>query len=273
MNSPAMAQTRVSQRPSFLANLARNRGFIACVALLSVLTLGFQVLTRKIQVRKLEVPLKRQLDQLDRNALTPFELVRPYDPIKSEMLDALGTKEYVQWLLKDAGIREELPEKYIHLFVTYYTGKPDQVPHVPEKCYLAQNNQLVSEEYEEMPIPALGKDFTVPVKVLEFQGSHLLERRNTVVMYTFHANGQFCRDRREVQSTVGNPFAKHAYFSKLELTFGSAEQAPDRQKAIAAGRRFLQVVVPVLLRDHWPDWDAVVRSENAPASAAEKASK
>ncbi len=58
--------------------------------------------------------------------------------------------------------------------------------------------------------------------------------------------------------TLGNPLDKYAYFSKVEVTFpvpaGMPQAAVD--KAVEEGKRFLQVMLPVLVRDHWPDWQA-----------------
>lgn len=244
----------VQRRGSALSGLLANRGFVACVVLLTALASAYEVRTSRLQKRKLPVPLKQPLDALDRAALRPYELVHPYPPIKDEILDALGTDQYLQWLLQDTSIAENVPEKYANLFITYYTGNPDQVPHVPEICYQAQGNVVVSDAFDEVPVPAMGDGFVVPIKVLEFEGSRLLGRQNSIVMYTFHANGVFYRDRRDVQTALGSTGEKYAYFSKLELSFGNQEQAPDRAKALQAGKKFLQIVIPVLLRDHWPDW-------------------
>lgn len=241
-------------RAGFMQELIRNRGFVACIVLLGILTASFKVLARNTQFRPKAVPMKAPFDALKRSSLFPYELVHPYPPIKGEVLDSLGTNEYLQWLMRDTSTAVQAPEDFVHLFVTYYTGKPDQVPHVPEICYTAQGNKVVADYYDEVPIPSLGSNAVVPIKILEFEGSRLLGRQNTIVMYTFHANGQWCRDRRDVQSAVGRPGTTHAYFSKLELSFGSQEHVPDKDKAIRSGKRFLQVIVPVLLRDHWPQW-------------------
>jgi hypothetical protein len=115
----------------------------------------------------------------------------------------------------------------------------------------------------DVPIPDLGADRTIPVKVLDFEGPTLAAGEGAkIVMYLFNTNGQFCADRMCVRNVLADPFVRHAYFSKLELTFGSQESLPTREKAIEAGKRFLAIVIPILLKDHWPDWDQVLRDES-----------
>jgi hypothetical protein len=147
--------------------------------------------------------------------------------------------------------------------VTYYTGTPDQVPHVPEECYQASGYKAVNDEVLNVPIPVLGQEVQIPVKLMEMERTTVLggiDRR--WVMYIFSANGQFRSGRRGVQSVVTDPWSHYAYFSKVELTFGAQDTIVSKQEAIDAGTDFLNVIVPVLVRDHWPDWDA---AENAAA--------
>ena len=112
----------------------------------------------------------------------------------------------------------------------------------------------------------------VRAKALEFERARFIARGSRVVMYLFHTNGQFCPDRTCVRVMLGNPADRHAYFSKVELTFGSSQVLPTREQAIAAGTRFMQVILPVLVSDHWPDWDAVKRAESSSPQHSESES-
>jgi hypothetical protein len=183
--------------------------------------------------------------------------------IKPEILDALGTKEYIQWtLLDESRVGEHRPEDYIQLFVTYYTGAADQVPHVPEECYMGGGGYHVKTEMlVDVPVPALGPNQSVQVKMLEFEGGPAVTSGAKIVMYVFNTNGVFCADRNCVRLTLGDPYVRHAYFSKLEVTFGSRDELPAKEDAIEAGKRFLSVVIPVLVNDHWPDWKRVMQEE------------
>ena len=252
------------------AEVIANRGFVACTALLLTFAAGFQFLAvcKQIQFVKEAVPLKKRLDLLDHKKLAPYELRRAVS-LQPQMLDALGTKDYIQWVLEDTSIASgSAPERIVNLFVTYYTGKPDQVPHVPEECYMGGGYTEVGESTERVQIPGVGQE--VGVRVLEFEESRLLGRGNRTVMYLFHTNGRFCPDRQCVRFALGT--SRRAYFSKVELSFGHAEAIPTKEKAVEAGKRFLQVLIPVLLEDHWPDWEQGAKPGRSPTDVRPKAS-
>jgi len=250
-----------------------NVGFVICTIMLIAFAAIFQFITYRkgIVITKLPVPLRSPLDRMDKSKLAPYKFLKS-ETIASEVVDELGTEEYIQWSLQDTSAEvANKPESLIHLFVTYYTGTPDQVPHVPEVCYLGSGYKVKDSEYIEIPIPSLGEDFSIQMQVLEFDKSTLLGQESRVVMYTFNANGQFAAGPYAVRSIIGNPSVKHAYFSKLELTFGNREAMPNKEKSIEAGKRFLQTVVPVLVREHWPDWEAVLAEEKMQDSSSEVA--
>jgi hypothetical protein len=86
------------------------------------------------------------------------------------------------------------PERYVHLFVTYYTDKPDAIPHIPEECYMGGGYQAIGDRLIDVPLPSLGDDVVAQVKALTFEKSDFLNKDNRIVMYTFHTNGVFCPD-------------------------------------------------------------------------------
>jgi hypothetical protein len=201
---------------------------------------------------------------MDKLQLKPYELIQPV-PIQADVLNALGTKMYIQWLMKDDSKGRNLkPEDYITLFVTYYTGSPDQVPHVPEECYLGGGYQKKEDRLLEVAIPALGEGVHIPVHFLLFERESMFKREQRVVLYTFNVNGQFKAERNDVRFILGNPLEKYAYFSKVELSFGLGQKLPEIEDALSSGERFLRKVIPILVQEHWPDW------EQREASSAEE---
>ncbi len=255
---------------SLVGQILGNRGFVACVVMLGACLAGFQLLAqgKRIQFVKQRVELRKPLSDLDHDALRPYRLLQA-QRIEPAVLDSLGTDMYLQWLMEDTTIKDEsAPERLVHLFVTYYTGNPDPVPHVPEECYLGSGYRTTREQILEIPLPDLGPGVVVPIKVLTFEKSALLSSEGRVVMYTFHTNGRFCPDRYCVRLAIGDPGTRHAYYSKLEISFGAGGAMPPEAVAIEAGRRFLAKVIPILVREHWPDWEAVRRSEKLGGAAA-----
>ncbi|HOA74805.1 MAG TPA: exosortase-associated EpsI family protein [Phycisphaerae bacterium] len=269
--TPAMPMTAAAAGSPVLDPIRgafRNRGFLACLILLIACAACFQILAKATNLRVIKAPVwpRKPLKFLDQAKLAPYVLVPGGAvDIKPEILDALGTREYIQWTLEDTSVDQTSPVRYVHLFVTYYTDDPGQVPHVPEECYQGGGYQGTGDELITIPIPELGQD--VPFKVLTFERSAFLGRESRIVLYTFHTNGRFAADRHLVRTILMNPTDTHAYFSKLELSFGTPQSSPTRAEAIEAAGRFLRKVVPVLVNDHWPDWKQVEAASDASGRA------
>lgn len=263
MDSPGASSSQGIVREVF-----GNKGFIVCVLMLASFAAAYQGLVayKDIKIRKLPIPLKKPLSLLNSKKLSPYVVYHAQE-LKPEMLDTLGTDQYIQWILVDES-REgnERPEDYVSLFVTYYTGQPDQVPHVPEVCYMAGGGYTLKQSnIEEVDIPALGEGMKIPVQILEFERTSYANIETKIVIYLFSANGEFVAHRRVVQQTVGNPYSTYAYFSKVELAFGWPTAQPTKEKAIMAGKRFLKKAIPVLVEDHWPDWNEAVKAAESSA--------
>ena len=119
----------------------------------------------------------------------------------------------------------------------------------------------------EVEIPSLGQGYKIPVHMLVFQRSAKFGHQKSLVLYTFHVNGEFRATRTGVRGLLGNPLNRYAYFSKVEVTFGANDALPPVDEGLVAGKKFLQAVIPILLADHWPDWEA---AEQAAAREAEE---
>lgn len=250
--------------------MLQNRGFLACLLLLIAVTGSFKAIsarTGSISGPKQAVPLRKPLKHMDTAKLAPYELLRQTD-IKAEILEGLGTDQYIQWTLQDNAILDRFaPEAFVNLFITYYTGTPSQVVHVPEQCYSGGGYSILNEEIVQVPIPELQQ--TIAVKVLTFDRPAFLNRDSRVVMYMFHANGRFAPDGKIVTTIINNPHDRHGYFSKVEVSFGTAEATPSLEQSIEAGKKMFQKLIPILVREHWPDWKEVERKDSdAPRTAA-----
>lgn len=242
----------------------RQPWFLGCAAMLVAFVVGFEVMAKRMNLWMIKkpLPLKKTLDELEQRKLLPYTLKQQMQ-LHPEMVNELGTNQYLQWLLQDTtNPDKDKPETWIHLFVTYYTGNPDQVPHVPEQCYLGQGNTIVKDEIISVEIPKLGAGFAIPVHRLVFRMSANFGNRESLVLYTFHTNGEFKATRTDVRLLLGNPLNRYAYFSKLELSFGLGQALPSIDEAEKTGIKFLQTVVPVLVEDHWPDWEAANRESS-----------
>ncbi len=245
----------------------RHRAFVVAIVVLggSALGLEWAVDALGVQFRKRALPLRRPLTELDANRvrLRPYE-VRRKMRIPDEVVNGLGTDKYIQWSLEDTTKPPGDPHKHAILFITYYTGKPDQVPHVPEVCYQGGGYAVESIDNKELDIPTLGEaNREVPVRLLRFVRSKLGVRRQPPVVYTFHSNGVFCGGRTAVRAAMANPFERYGYFSKVEVAFysprklealGAEAVEPPVEETVRAMEALLRVVLPLLVERHWPDW-------------------
>jgi hypothetical protein len=143
------------------------------------------------------------------------------------------------------------------LFVTYY-ALPDRVPHVPEECYTGGGYQRVATEAVRFRIDGQDGPREIPGRCLVFSASGtnlMLAAPQFPVLYFFRVNGDYAGHRDQARLALNrNIFSPYSYFCKVELVFNQAFATPAQADAVAAGERLLAVVVPLLERDHWPEW-------------------
>jgi hypothetical protein len=139
----------------------------------------------------------------------------------------------------------------------------DQVPHVPDVCYVGGGNDLLSAVNTTIKVPGAGlKDNELPVRELIFQSPNSIVPVTQPVIYFFSVNGHFDNGREGVRLSLADPWVKYAYFSKVELSF-AGDQMPDKEDALKIAARFLSKALPILIKDHWQDWDAFLAKEAA----------
>jgi len=239
--------------------------FVVCTVILLLSALGLEATVRflGLEFRKRPVPLRQPFRQFDFAQLGPeYQLEETY-AISAEGLQELGTDEYLSCTLRDTRRPPTDPLSHVNVLITYYTGDPDQVPHVPDVCYLGGGFQQLGSEKLSLTVPELGSaGENIPLRQLKFGKQVFGARQEATVLYLFCANGQYECDREKLRLILGNPFARYAYFSKVELSFPSTH---DADRAGSLGLEALAKLLPVLVRDHWPDWEEVGKSADAPA--------
>lgn len=278
--------------------------FLICVAVLAAAAGGMRMTVSYlgVQLRKLPLPLKKPLDLMNEAALYPYKVIDKARIENPDELEGLGTDEYIQWTLQDTKADPRSSLRYCLLFVTYYTGNPDQVPHVPEECYFGGGHQRFAtkdviietggshidagdtEGDEDTSPPRRAKRTSlssrphkpatkrwIPVRCLVFGRKMADIWERTVqfpVFYFFNVNGEYAGNRDQTRRVMSkNLFGKYSYYSKVEWRFfnstsGGATIAPTQAEAITASSRLLDVVLDVLEREHWPDWEEATKTKN-----------
>jgi hypothetical protein len=241
-------------------NLAayRQPAFLIGTVVLALAGVGMSLATQRLglYLKKEPLPLKRPLDAIEEGRLAPYK-VSAKVPIENEdILQSLGTRDYIQWVLEDPRESVQSPVRKMLLFITYYQ-QPDRVPHVPEECYTGGGYQRLATNAVSFRIGAAGDLREIPGRYLLFDRvSHdvSLSVPQSPVVYLFRVNGEYAGSRDEARMALNkNLFSKHAYFCKIEMVFNQSSTAPTREAATAAGERLLAVLLPLLEQEHWPD--------------------
>ncbi len=267
-SDPRPARTVAAHRagPGTLLRNASPRWYL-CMGILLVAAAGMQSLAAYCQwyFRKEPVPLKRPLAQLDWFKLAPRYRPHAIQPplMKEEERQQLGTEDYVQERLVDTQRAATDPTAVANVFITYYTGQPDMVPHVPDECYLAGGfDPVKAPDTVRVPVAGVGAEGDeIPVRVLQFQ-SRDAGQRPTTVLYFFHVNGKYRTTRNEVRTQLAGLRERHAYYAKIEITLTNDSpslqrvSSADEEQSRAALAPLLARLMPVLLKDHFA-WDEV----------------
>jgi hypothetical protein len=259
--------------------------FLICVIILLISAAGMTAAQKKfgMVLKKEPLPLKKSLDLLDQNGLGPYKVLSKGKIDNKEVLQSLGTEDYIEWILEDSEVSPDSSAKECMLFITYYP-LPDRVPHVPEECYTGGGYQTLSSELLSLKLDdgdhrVSGKPLSqseVLVKYLVFSGTDPWSSEKFAVSYLFSVNGQYTNSREDTRIALNkNLFGKYSYFSKVEWKFFGAKFGdrvyPNREETAAASKKLLKVILPMLENEHWP-MTADVNENKANAVPANKKS-
>lgn len=240
--------------------------FIICVAVLLTAAVAKEAVIRVlgVQMVKLPIPLQHPLEDMDADTLAPYELKNSSRITNRDVLESLGTEEYLQWALEDTEAEPASPTRYCSLFITYYTGNPDMVPHVPDECYVGGGNQRDTGGTVTMDVPRADGSQKLSFQYVVFKNidPKLMTEETFSVEYFFHANGDYCSNRTETRLKLGsNWFSKYSYFCKVEWKFYGADSFgliyPDKDQTLRASQKLMARLLPELEINHWPDWEQI----------------
>ncbi|MEN8128297.1 MAG: hypothetical protein ABFR90_10920 [Planctomycetota bacterium] len=240
--------------------------FIVCAAILLSAAIAKETVIRALGVQMVKQPIALQhpLDEMNAAALAPFELKDRKRIQNRDVLDSLGTEEYLQWMLEDSEADPDSPMRHCSLFITYYTGNPDMVPHVPDECYVGGGNTRQGGGVVTVNIPRDDGEQKLDFQYVAFRSidRRTMREDNFSVQYFFHANGKYSGSRTDTRLILGsNWFSKYSYFCKVEWKFygiGSFGLIyPDKEQTLAASKKLMEKLLPELEKNHWPDWEKI----------------
>lgn len=205
---------------------------------------------------KAAIPLRKPLSAMDVDRLRPYRVVERAT-LDAPVIDALGTDQYIQWMLEDTSLPPGDSLYTAMLFVTYDTGGQNLVPHVPDECRLGAGYQPARpHENREIPIDSPTLRSEIPLRVCTFVKTAVFQRDEQTVVYLFHANGSFAATRDAVRILFNDPRDRFGYFSKVEISFPRA----SREESVKGAAKLLSKLLPVLVSDHLPDFEAAQKA-------------
>ncbi len=216
----------------------------------------------KLALTKQPLPLQKPLHRLDRHRLGPYGFRAKID-LEQAVVETLGTEQYIYWILEDTTYKDRDPRRYARLFVSYYTGGADAVPHTPDICMLGSGYTIENADNTTIHVPGLTDDGEVPVRAVTFVKSGIFAAESMTVVYTFRTNNVFAATRQAVRMKVASLADRYSYYSKVEVIFGSSDSNPvypSPEQTRDAAEKLLSYVLPVLVEDHWPDWNVATQS-------------
>lgn len=254
-----------------MKNKYTQPAFLICAILLFAAGVTKQAIidAAGVYLKKEALPLKQPLDLMEDWDISPYNLIQASKIKNEDVVEQLGTEQYIQWVIEDTRVTEASPVKFCSFFVSYYTGNPDVVPHVPDECYVGGGNRFVSAETVKLELD-LPQELVASTDLQENIGAHrtLFEQSDNwgatqqfSVMYLFKANGEYAAGRTGTRKIMSkNLFSKYSYYTKVEWKFfgnpnGNQMIFPDKQELVEASGKMLSVMLPILETEFWPDWE------------------
>jgi hypothetical protein len=171
----------------------------------------------------------------------------------ADILESLKDKTPRERRIESQKLRMKEPGAVIHVGVTYYTGKPDTVAHIPDICYVAGG--YTTEKAEGVSWAKVRSDGQeLPLRFLSFDHKEGGFRANVHVAYTFHVNGVYEENQIRVRQRMQNLLERYAYYAKVEVMNGAA----NREAAAGEMQDFLRQILPKV-EAALPDWQQYKR--------------
>lgn len=236
--------------------------FLLCAATLAVAAIGISLMPYfKVWLEKEPIAIKKSLSELSNEDFGPFTVIKQVKIESQDIIDSLGTDDYTQLILQDTEAEPGSPSAVLMLFITYY-GKADVVPHVPEECYTGGGYRKdVSDAIYFRLDGDDGSKIKIPGRYVTFKRANStmsISETSFPVLYLFSVNRGYANTRTQARYMLGkNIRGKHSYFCKVEMVFNQSRNPPQREDAVKTCDKLLEVLLPVLERDYWPDADAL----------------
>ncbi len=259
------------------------------LAVLSVcaLGMGWSIRTLGIHLDKLPIyaPEGRTLGTVPRETES-WRAVGPDKIETAEVLEELGTQNYVTRVYVEKNPPEGRPPRSVELHAAYYTDQIDTVPHVPERCFVGGGLQRTAES-TVMPMqldrsgwippgavgalgepvmaartstkwsPARGARVNLPRGIddigLRTSGYSIPRMGEIYAGYFFIANGAIATSAEQVRLLAFDLSNDYAYYLKVQFNAAAGSQIDSPEELAEVSADLLSELLPDLMRCV-PDW-------------------
>ena len=201
----------------------------------------------------------------------PLPIVRPLVHLKGSLLakmpgwtgehhqlpeaieKALGADEYLNANFASPDGRDR-----VLVFVTYNANAWSNIPHVPWVCMTQSGYRLVTKRQDAMQHPSKsGKE--IEPNVILFKPGPGMPPEHALMFQYFNVGGQYVyhRDLARIMATSGAIGRKGSFLSQTQVAvYFSPSEGQDPlakgSRAYQIGLEFLNAVIPLLEREHYP---------------------
>ena len=208
-------------------------GLSAGVLFASLLGMQGIIKAQKVVMIKDSIEWRQPFFQMA-NRSGPWEMVKDEAILEPAILKALGTRRYLSRVYRNT---EDAPARLVKLHLAYYTGTPDTVPHVPERCFVAGGAQPVDESTVELNLtgPAYRRvedqwrvttpgnpdgaplaENPIDATIFTFSSAGETSQQSNVI-YFFSCNGHFFATPEGVRVKGFDWRDRYSYYCKIEV--------------------------------------------------------
>lgn len=256
---------------------------ICCGVLVCALTgLTFIVGSTQAVLIKKPVQMRQPLVAIPQK-LGRWQMIRD-ERLSAEVLEELRTKHYISRQYRDTTMSDTEPGSTIRFHVAYYTGTPDTVPHVPERCFVAagltprgkdittlrldknhftrasDGQYLAQSNLSDQPVRI--PELNIPATIFTY-GSPKQSNADANVIYFFAANGKFLPTPDRVRFQGFSLTDTYSYYCKIEV---GVNLVGDKELAKKRVSEFLSDFLPQVMAC-LPDWVDVTEGRWPPGDA------
>ena len=209
----------------------------------------------------LEANVLKQMNLARQQQKLPGEWTGRHQVLSKDVETVLGADEYLNLPLQLSGGQYQAL-----VFITYNANAMTNVPHVPWVCMTQSGFKLVSIRQDDVPIASM-PGLEIQPNVILFEGTEGRGKVRALMFQYFNVGGTYTWSREIARylATTGSLGRAGSYLSQTQVAIWLPPQDTENptQKtedpmaknsaAYRMGIEFLNVLVPLLEREHYPN--------------------